>query len=241
MTDKRSLDALLTVRDELLRDALAMLVHELRHPLQLLRSEVGLLRTGERNLLTVLEMCAVFDEQVAQLAALVDDLSVITRPEPALFLAMRESLDLRELLTVASNALAGFVASRGLRLMVRTNNDPLPVLGDRARLTQVITNLLMNGARYCEAGDLIQIVGFREGPMVRIHVRDTGKGIPPHLLERVFEPFVRLHPGPVDGNGIGLTVARLLVDAHGGTLEARSDGVGLGAELMMMLPIANSA
>jgi len=236
VTDEWSHERLYSMRDDLLRDALGMLVNELRHPLQSLRSQVGLLRSGERDLLTVLEVCAVFDDQVAQLAALIDDLSVITRPDPAVLMAAREPLDLRELLTAASNAIAGFVALRGLRLMVRMDDDPVLVSGDRVRLTQAITNLLMNAARYCESGDLIHAVAFREGGNVRVHVRDTGMGIPPHLLEHVFDPFVRLHPGSAEGNGIGLTVARLVVDAHGGTLEARSDGVGRGSELTMVLP-----
>lgn len=239
MTDDRSYEALRAAHDGLLRDAVTMLVQELRHPLQLLRSELVELRSGERNLLAVLEVCAVFDEQVAQLAAMIDDLSVIARQDPTRCSAIRESFDLRELLPVASNALAGFIAAREVRLVVRTDNDPLLVRGDRARLTQVITNLIMNAARYCKAGDLIQMVGLREGENVHVRVRDTGRGIPPELLERVFEPFVRLHPEPVEGNGIGLMVARLLVDAHGGTLEARSDGVGMGSELTMILPFAD--
>jgi signal transduction histidine kinase len=109
-------------------------------------------------------------------------------------------------------------------------DEPLWLEADRARLTQVVVNLLDNAAKYTPAGGEISVTGYREGSDVVLHVRDTGIGISSERLPRVFDLFA-------EGFGVGLALARALVVLHGGSIEAHSRGPGRGSEFVMRLPV----
>jgi CheY-like chemotaxis protein/two-component sensor histidine kinase len=132
------------------------------------------------------------------------------------------------------------IEAGGQKLSLRVPAEPLTVEGDFVRLTQVVANLLNNAAKYSDPGGTISIEVRREAAEVAIAVRDNGRGIPPTMIPRVFESFVQLDrtEGRAQGGlGIGLTLAKSLVELHGGTIAARSEGVGLGSEFVVRLPL----
>ena len=121
---------------------------------------------------------------------------------------------------------------------------PVKLLGDAQRLTQVFINLLNNAARYTAIGGHISLLVETNGADVTVFVADTGKGIAPELLERIFDPFTQLAPRDTDsqgGLGLGLALVRRIVELHGGTVEARSAGVGHGSEFVVTLPVRKPA
>jgi PAS domain S-box-containing protein len=225
---------------------LATLAHELRNPLAPIRNSLHILRRvdleGDRQAAdTIHEM---MERQVNHMVRLVDDLMDVSR-------ITRGKIELRkEPVTVASAVRSAIETSRPLidaahhHLVVRLPTDALVVEADPVRLAQVLSNLLNNAAKYTEDGGQISLGARRDGAEVVISVRDSGIGIPADMLPRVFDLFVqvdRTHSRREGGLGIGLTLVRSLVDMHGGTIEARSDGPGCGSEFLIRLPLATAA
>jgi two-component system CheB/CheR fusion protein len=219
---------------------LATLAHELRNPLAPLRNAVELLRHPREEP----AWCRrVIERQVQQLARLIDDLLDVSR-------IARDKLDLRkETLAVADVIRNALEASRPLledrnqELLVGRLPERTYVAGDLARLTQVLTNLLTNAAKFTNGPGKISVNVGREGGDVRISVADTGIGIAKDELARVFDKFYqgqRRGDGSMGGLGIGLALVRRLVELHDGSVEARSDGPGLGSEFIVRLPMAQA-
>ena len=132
------------------------------------------------------------------------------------------------------------VAERRHLLGTSIADSPVLVDADADRIQQVIVNLLLNAARYTPPGGRISLSVAAEGEMGVVRVQDTGAGIPPEQLAEIFELFTQVHPDNVAsraGMGIGLALARELVTLHGGTIQARSDGVGKGSEFIVRLPL----
>jgi len=221
---------------------LATLSHELRNPLAPLRNGLQLMRLqGDRlNPATY----AIMERQLDHLVRLVDDLLEMSRITRGLLELRRERI---ELSTVVRNALETsepLVQAGGHRLDVSLPGQALWLEGDPVRLTQVLSNLLNNAAKYTDAGGVISLSARRDGDTAVIQVRDNGCGIDPGGLERIFEMFSReVHPGRrgEGGLGIGLTLSRRLTEMHGGTIEAKSEGVGRGSEFTVRLPLAEAA
>jgi CheY-like chemotaxis protein len=171
---------------------------------------------------------------------LVDDLLDISRITMNRLELRREPIDVGEIVKDAVEACRPILDECEHRLTV-TVDPQLVVDADRERLAQVVANLLHNAAKYTERGGIILIAASREGADAVIVVRDTGIGIPDDKLATIFEMFAQLNPAferTQSGLGIGLTLARRLVQMHGGTIQARSAGAGLGSEFTIRIPLA---
>ena len=235
-----ALAALARGKDEFL----AMLAHELRNPLAPMRLAVSLLYPrlpdGDRGR----RYLAILDRQTATLTRLVEDLLDVERIRRGNIELRRERLDVGSVVQRALEAARALIEPRRHEVSVILPTLALHVLGDVVRLEQIVINLLTNAAKYMEPGGRIDVTVALEGERVVLRVRDSGIGIAPEMLTRVFDLFEQ---GPRDldrsqgGLGIGLTVVRNLVELHGGTIEAVSEGLGKGAELVVRLPLAAPA
>jgi signal transduction histidine kinase/CheY-like chemotaxis protein len=224
--------------DRAKEEFLAMLGHELRNPLAPIVTAIELMnRAGgafewER---------AVITRQTRHLRKLVDDLLDVSRIRGGKLELDPERLELVDLVVSGIEIAGPLFQQHGQRLHVDVA-DGLVVDGDRTRLVQVVGNLLTNAAKYTGPGGEICVTGERDKNDVVLHVRDSGIGIAPEMLPHVFEMFVQ-EPQALDraqgGLGIGLSIAKSLVDAHGGTITATSEGLGKGSELTVRLSAAN--
>jgi signal transduction histidine kinase len=152
----------------------------------------------------------------------------------------KESLTLQTIVTAALETTLGLADARRHRVSVSLPEEPLSLEGDAARLTQVVANLLGNAAKFTPLGGEIAVSGYREDGAIVLRVRDTGVGISPELLPLVFDLCAqadRSLPHAEEGLGVGLTLARILVELHGGTIAAHSEGPGRGSEFVVRLPI----
>jgi len=232
--------------EEALKDAdrrkdefLATLAHELRNPLAPISNAVQLLRRpdGRRQADRVIEMVG---RQVRQIVRLVDDLMEVSRITRGKIDLKLERLPFADVVQGAVETSQPMIERAGHRLAVALPDEPLCLEADRVRLTQVFANLLNNAAKYTDTGGHIWFEARRDGDTLVATVRDTGIGIPPEALPRVFDMFAQAHSiGRGQGGlGIGLTMVRSLVEMHHGSVEARSAGPGQGSEFVVRLPLA---
>jgi CheY-like chemotaxis protein len=185
----------------------------------------------------VARMRTIIDRQSSQLVRLIDDLLDVSRITRGKLELRKEPVPLARTIEHAVEGVAALCESKGLRLTVRPPHDPLVVHADALRFAQVISNLLNNACKFTDAGGAIDVWAERDGGHAVVHVRDTGAGIPPGELARVFDMFAQVEGPQTGGLGIGLSLARSIVTLHGGTVEARSDGVGLGSEFIVRIPV----
>ena len=226
--------------DELKNRFLATLAHELRNPQSVLSNSAGVLRryaADDAHLQTVAEM---IERQVRQTQRLIEDLTDLARSSRGRIELRVQPLDLREMARLAAEAVQSVMAERRHELSTLLPDLPVPVDGDADRIQQVMINLLRNAARYTPPGGRISLSVGAEGEEGVVRIHDTGLGIPPGQLAEIFELFTQVHPDHIEsraGMGIGLALARELVELHGGTIQARSDGVGKGSEFIVRLPL----
>jgi len=218
---------------------LAVLAHELRNPLMPIRNGLQIMRmSGNTNEFG--EIRDIMDRQVTHLVRLIDDLLDVSR-------VSRGKIDLRKEHVTVENALqAAIEVSRPLieagkhALTVELPPEPLWIEADLTRVAQVLSNLLNNAAKYTPPGGRIVFSVAREKDEVVLSVSDNGVGIPADMLPKVFELFTQVKNGSEQsrhGLGIGLALSRQLVEMHGGSIEARSPGVGLGSTFVVRLPL----
>jgi PAS domain S-box-containing protein len=222
-----------------LTEFLAMLAHELRNPLAPIRNALAIMAMQGDTSPQIAWSREVLERQTAHLTRLVDDLLDVSRITRGKMRLQGATMDFHAAIQRAVEAVRPLVDERRHRLHMKTAADPLPVNGDMTRLTQVVVNLLNNAAKYTPAGGDITLETAIEGDDVVLRVKDTGVGMPEQLLERVFDLFAqgeRTLDRSEGGLGIGLTLARRIVMLHGGTIVARSEGVGKGSEFIMRLP-----
>jgi PAS domain S-box-containing protein len=232
--------------EEALRDVnqrkdefLAMLGHELRNPLAPIRSAVEILRLHAAGYPEIEWAGAVIDRQTRHLARLVDDLLDVSRIVRGQIVLHRQEIDLEEIVRHGVETSRPLIHSRNHRLHIQLPVTPVRLDGDLTRLAQVLANLLNNAAKYTDEGGEIWLEANLESGQAVLRVRDTGAGIAATLLPRVFELFAqaeRTLDRAQGGLGIGLTLVKLLVEMHGGTVEAKSPGLGQGAEFIVRLP-----
>jgi CheY-like chemotaxis protein len=219
---------------------LAMLAHELRNPLAPIRNGLQILRVAEGDRAVVAQTREMMDRQAQHLARLVDDLLDVSRITRGRVELRREPVDLVEIVARAAEAARPLIDARRLRLTVSQPKGAVWVTGDPTRLTQVIDNLLNNAAKYTEEGGQVGLALEQEGGRAVVRVRDTGAGIPAEMLPRVFDLFIQgdhTLDRSEGGLGIGLTLVRSLVEMHGGSVEAFSQGLGRGSEFIVRLPV----
>ncbi len=232
---------------EALRDAdrrkdefLALLAHELRNPLAPLVNSVELLRPAAAADPALQRIRGMMERQLTQLARLVNDLLDVSRISRGYFELQRAPMSVQLAIEAAMEACHGQIAARGHDLVVRIASEPLVVLGDFTRLTQVFANLLSNSAKYTQPGGRIEVALRRDGNDAVATVKDTGIGIPAESLGVVFDMFsqVQVHKEHAGGGlGIGLALVRSLVQMHHGTVAAQSDGPGKGSLFTVRLPL----
>jgi signal transduction histidine kinase/DNA-binding response OmpR family regulator len=217
---------------------LAMLGHELRNPLAPVLNAVKLMQQGSapEPLRRVLEAA---DRQIGHMTRLLDDLLDVSRIRNGKIELQRGLVELARVVLDAVHATEGVMQERGHAFELELPEEPVVFEGDPVRLTQVVANLLNNAAKYTDRGGHIALRARREGGHVLISVRDDGIGIAPGMLERIFEMFVQGEQTADRvraGLGLGLTLVRNLVELHGGTVAARSEGPGTGSEFEVRLP-----
>jgi two-component system CheB/CheR fusion protein len=222
---------------------LAMLSHELRNPLGAILTATQVLTRpaplSENGPAIHEEARKVIESQAAQMARLLEDLLDVTRIAQNRIRLQKTPLDLRADALEAVQVVKAQFQVAGLDLAVDVGADPLPVVGDAARLQQMLVNLLLNAAKYTPAGGKVALTLAGVGEYVEIHIQDTGVGIRQEMLERVFDLFVQANE-TLDrsdgGMGVGLTLVRTIAEMHGGTVKACSDGPGKGSEFVVRMP-----
>jgi PAS domain S-box-containing protein len=218
---------------------LATLAHELRNPLAPISNAIQLMRRADSRDAAD-RLTGIVERQVRQIVKLVDDLMEIARISRGKIELDRRALALADIVRDAVEASRPQIERAGHVLDVTEPDASLVVHGDAVRLTQVLTNLINNAAKYTGAGGRIGLLARREGTAVALRVRDNGRGIPAAQLPHVFDMFAQPHlgdRGDGDGLGIGLAIVRKLVEMHDGTVEAHSAGPGCGSEFVVRLPL----
>lgn len=240
ISDIKSMEEALREADRRKDEFLATLAHELRNPLAPIRNSLQILKMPSVDTATAQQTRQLMERQVHQMVRLVDDLLDVSR-------AMRGKIDLRrtpvELATVVARAVETaqpLMDVQNHELEIVLPEESLRLHADPVRLSQVFGNLLTNAAKYSEPGARILLSARREGDEAHIRVVDNGIGIAADVLPHIFELFVQADPSTTrnhSGLGIGLTLVKNLVELHGGTVEARSAGLGNGSEFVVHLPL----
>ncbi len=222
---------------------LATLAHELRNPLAPICNSIELLRRADGNTDLIGQASRMMERQVGQMVRLVDDLLDISRITQGKVQLRKERVELAAVVQSAVEASRPLIEAQGHELTVTLPPDPIYLEADPTRLGQAFANLLNNAAKYSEKGGRIWLTAERQGGEVTVSVRDTGIGISAEHLPRIFEMFSQVEPAlerSQGGLGIGLALVRGLVELHGGTIEARSAGVGRGSEFIIHLPVVEA-
>jgi CheY-like chemotaxis protein/two-component sensor histidine kinase len=186
----------------------------------------------------------VVEHQLIQLKQLVDDLLEVSRVNSGKVRLDREPVDVATLVAFAVETSRPTIDAHGHRLSIALPPEPVILEADAGRLSQVLTNLLNNAAKYTEDGGRIRLAAAREGDQVVLRVRDNGVGIRREMLPRIFDLFAQVDQSldrSGGGLGLGLSLVRSLVELHGGSVEARSEGPGRGSEFIVRLPMARGA
>jgi signal transduction histidine kinase len=218
-------------------EALATLAHELRDPLTAIVLALEL-HSGEGDpaVRRTLMMAA---HQARRVVRLVDDLFDLCAGSWDSLSLWKEVVDLAEVVAGARETTTHLMAARGCRLTVALPAEPVVLVADPVRLEQVLTNLLANAAKFTDPGGDIRLTAAVEAGLIVLRVRDNGRGIAPDLLPRVFDAFWQAPEAGKNGAvglGLGLALVKSLVEMHGGSVAARSEGPGTGAEFIVRLP-----
>jgi signal transduction histidine kinase len=219
---------------------LAVIVHELRNPIAPIvnaAEALGLMLGNADG--PSQHAVQLIKRQSRHLTRILDDLTDLTRVALGRLTLRRGIVDVTDVVEQAMQTTAALMSERGHQWDTEIDAGPLRVEGDSTRLVQVVVNLLVNAAKYTPSGGRVKIAVRRASERIEIAVRDNGQGIPPELLEKVFDMYARLSESAEtapDGLGVGLALVKELVALHGGSVVATSDGPGRGAEFVVALP-----
>jgi PAS domain S-box-containing protein len=247
ITDRKKVEEALRASQGALLEAdrrkdefLALLAHELRNPLAPIRTGLELMRLAGDDRSVVEEVRLTLDRQSHQMVRLIDDLLDVSRITRGTVELRKGRVELAQVLESAVETARPVVEELGHTLNIRLPQRPVVLEADGTRLAQVVSNLLNNAAKYMPRGGSIDLSAERHGTTAVISVKDCGIGIPPEMLDRIFDMFIQVDDSlerTHGGLGIGLTLVKRLVEMHGGTVEARSDGPDRGSEFIVRLPI----
>ena len=240
ITDRKRVEEALREADRRKDEFLAMLAHELRNPLAPIRTaaevlaRIGLSDPRQRR------ACEAIERQTLVMSRLVDDLLDVARITQGKVRVVREPVDVAKVVATAVETSRHLLEARGQTLEVSAPSGEAMVDGDATRLVQVVGNLLHNASKYTHDGGHVRIETRVADGQVHITVQDDGRGIAAEVLPTIFDLFVQADRSldrPHGGLGVGLTLVRKLVEMHGGRVEARSDGIGKGAAMVVSLPL----
>jgi PAS domain S-box-containing protein len=241
VTEQRQAEEVLREVDRRKDEFLSVLSHELRNPLAPIRNSIHLLEHTDAASEQALRARAVIRRQTEHLTRLVDDLLDMTRIAKGKIELCRERLDVAGVVRQAGEDLRSVIAGRGLELTLDLPAEPVIVDGDATRLSQVLGNLLQNAAKFTPSGGSVAVSVRAGADSAEIRVRDTGVGIAPGVLDRVFEPFFQGEGSLArteGGLGLGLALVKTIAELHGGSARAESAGRDEGTELIVRLPLA---
>jgi signal transduction histidine kinase/CheY-like chemotaxis protein len=240
ITERKRVEAALRAADRRKDEFLATLAHELRNPLAPVRNAVQVLHMKGPAIPELQWARDVIDRQIQQMTRLIDDLMDVSRISRGRIELRRERVALATVIQGAVETSRPLIEQCGHELTVDLPSPSVFLDADLTRLAQVFANLLNNAAKYTEPGGSIQLTAERQGSDAVVSVRDSGIGIPPDKLECVFELFAQVQ-GTLErsqgGLGIGLSLVKGLVEMHGGSVEAYSEGPGKGSQFIVRLPI----
>jgi signal transduction histidine kinase/ActR/RegA family two-component response regulator len=246
ITDRHRAEQALVEEQERKDEFIALLAHELRAPLAPARNILALLRNAPQTALEQ-ERLALVDRQLRYMVRLIDDLLDLSRINRDQMTLQRASFDLAQLLRRLAEPARHRESVQPLpRLEVDIPSEPVPCFGDADRIAQIVANLLENARKFTPANGLIRLSLHTTAHEIRVSVRDTGIGLAPADLERIFERFVQVRPAthdanqvaPSEGLGLGLYLSKRLATMHGGELTAHSQGLGQGSLFTLTLPQA---
>ncbi len=244
ITSQRQAEEALKNADRRKDEFLAVLAHELRNPLAPLRNSLEIMKRADSDEPLRQRSRATIDRQLTHLERLVDDLLDIARISRDHLMLRRDRVDLASIVRHAVEMAQPMAESAGVILTVDVPADPIFLNADAMRLAQVFSNLLHNACKSTDPGGRVSLAARREGDEAIVSVRDTGHGIPPEMLSRVFEMFTQVDQAPErprGGLGVGLSLVRRLVELHGGSVTGHSEGVRRGSEFVVRLPVAAAA
>jgi PAS domain S-box-containing protein len=240
ITHRKRTEEQLRQADRRKSEFLAVLSHELRNPLGALRNGLQILQQRTDRDAAVSATVSMMGRQMTQLMRLVDDLLDVSRIAQGKLELRRRRVILADVLGNAIESSRAFIEAQGQQLSVDLRVDDLVVDGDPDRLAQVFSNLLCNSARYTHSGGCITVTLERENAEAVVAVQDNGVGLPTGSLEHIFDLFSQVrssHTHATGGLGIGLSLVRRLVQMHGGTVRASSEGPGTGSRFTVRLPV----
>ncbi len=226
-------------QDQSIDASIALLAHELRSPLAAIGYAANVLEAAAADATTVARMGALIRRQAQQMSRLVDELMKSARIVNHPLVLLPQRVDLREVLRHAIETTESDLAQRGHCLSIALPSEAVCLQGDPGRLEQIFVNLLSNAAKYTDVGGSIAIDLRKRTGHAIVRVRDSGIGIEAKALAHVFEPFRQVsptHASAQDGLGVGLGWVRQLVELHGGSVSAASDGLGRGSTFKVVLP-----
>jgi len=219
---------------------LATLAHEFRSPLSCLQTAMDLVEALLPDEPRARELKGMIRRQLKHLTRLVEDLSDASSILEGKVVLKTQRLDLRQVLFDAVEVVAPLMTERQHLLASRVPEGPLHLKGDGMRLTQLVVNLLTNAAKFTPVGGRIELGLDAEDEHAVIVVRDNGIGIDPAMLPRLFDRLVQVGPPRAGSMGLGLPLVRQIAELHGGSVAARSDGLGKGSEFVVRLPLRDS-
>jgi PAS domain S-box-containing protein len=243
ITDRRLAEQALREADRKKDEFIALLAHELRNPLAPMRSALQVMRAAPSDAKALTGARHVMERQLGHMVRLIDDLLDISRIGQQKLELRRTRVTLADVVHSAVETARPVIDASGHRLAVSLPASPVHLDGDLTRLSQVFSNLLTNSAKYTHPGGLIELVAEATNEKVRVSVRDNGIGVPAGALESIFDMFSQVDRSlehSTGGLGIGLALVRGLVEMHGGTVTAASDGQDRGSTFTVTLPVLTS-
>lgn len=223
---------------------LAVLAHELRNPLAPIRNALSIVRISEGDPHAVRDATAVMERQIGQMVRLVDDLLDVSRISEGKIELRPDRVELKATIDQAVETSRPLLETAKQELVVHAPPTPIWLKADAVRLAQVFSNLINNACKYSEPGGRIELTAELKNDQATIRVKDSGVGIPQHMLPQIFEMFTQVDQSlerAQGGLGIGLTLVKRLVEMHGGSVSAASEGPGRGSEFIVRLPALESS
>ena len=241
ITERKLMEETLRDDDQRKDEFMATLAHELRNPMAAISGAIQLLQVAKQSPELSIEITDILKRQSAQLNRLIDDLLDVSRIRQGKIDLKMAPVSLTDIAKEAVESVKALCDSMGHKLELNFSPEPVMVAGDRARLIQVISNVLNNSCKFTNHGGQITLSIHREGDYAVVKVSDNGIGIEPEQLPHLFEVFSQVDTTPMrrsSGLGIGLSLVKRLTEMHGGTVKATSKGIGLGSQFTVRLPLA---